>query len=319
MYITESLLSEIKSPNVFGSCDDDACFAAITRAVSRGNNPALFDASIGNMALCVCSGYVTLPADVQTLLAVVQGRVPMVIRSEWFEYSLSGTGTQDCVPCGFTTVAGHFSTISDLVGPNQLIAEIESAADNQKELRVYGWDSEGKRIYTMGPNGVLEDGVLVPLVFGFSPPNSDAPNISRIDRVRKSETNGTVRLIAINADDPTKRTLLGHYLPWETAPIYQRLKVACKTYLRIKYKRNDIRVRGIGDWININNTEALFLLLKAVRYVAQDDYDRSHAAMAEAMRLLSEEQQSKMSPAELNQPTIIYHERPAGGSPSLFY
>lgn len=319
MYVTARLLERIKAPDVFGSCDDTACFEAISSALSRGNNGALFQPSIGEMALCVCSGCTTLPADVQTILTVNQGRWPMVIRSEWFEYSLSGTGSQDCVPCGFSTIGGFFSTIKDVEGPCSVIAEIENAADNQKEVRVFGWDSEGKRIYTLGPDGVLQDGFLVPTVYGFSQPNPDAPFISRIDRVRKAETNGLVRLIAINSTDDTKRTLLGHYLPWETAPLYQRIKTACKTYLRIKYKRKDLKVRGLGDWINIENEEALFFLLKAVRYGAQDDYDRSHAAMAEGMRLLSEEQQSKMSPAELNQPTIIYHERPCGGAPSLFY
>ncbi len=319
MYITPALIERAKRPTAYGSCDDSDVFAAITAAVNRANRAGLFDWSVGQMDLCVCDGCVTLPADVETIISVNQGRQPTVIRSEWFEYSLSGTGSQDCVPCGFSTVIGMFSTIKDVVGPNQIIAEIESAADNQKEVRVYGWDSSGKRIYTAGPDGVLQDGLLVPTVYGFSPPNPDAPSISRIDRVRKEQTNGFVRLIGINANDSTKRTLLGHYLPWETEPSYQRIKVACKTFLRIKYRRKDLTVRGLGDWINLDNEEALGFLLKSVKYGEQDDYDRSHAAMAEAIRLLSEQQDSKSSPAELNQPTIIYHERPAGGSPSLFY
>lgn len=232
---------------------------------------------------------------------------------------MNGTGSQDCVPCGFMTVSGSFPTIADVEGPNLLIAEVENAADNQKELRVYGWSADGKRIYTTGPDGTLEDGILIPTVYGYSPSNPDAPAISRIDRVRKAATTGFVKLIGINENDSTKRTLLGHYMPWETAPQYQRIKTASKTYLRIKYRRKDLTVRGVGDWINLENEEALFFLLKAVKYGAQDAYDKSAAAEKEALRLLSAQQESRSSPAELNQPTIIYHERPVGGAPSLFY
>lgn len=291
----------------------------MTKALKRANDPMLADWSVGNINLCVCDSCVTLPADVQTILEVNQGRLPMIIRSEWFEFSMNGTGTQDCVPCGFVTVAGSFSTIKDVVGPNKIIAEIESAADNQKEVRVFGWDENGKRIYTLGPDGVLQDGFLVPTVYGYAPPNPDAPFISRIDRVRKEKTNGFVRLIGINSTDDTKRTLLGHYLPWEEEPKYQRIKVACKTFLRIKYKRKDLAVRGIGDWINLENEEALMYFLKAVKYGEQDDYDKSDRAAAQGRKLLADQMNSGISPAELNQPTIIYHERPVGGAPSLFY
>lgn len=319
MYITSDLLTEIKSPEALGRCDDDACFRAITKAVRRGSEAGLFDPSVGEMAICICDGCVTLPADVQTIISTNQGNRPMIIRSQWFEYSLNGAGSQDCAPCGYNTIAGFFSTIAEVNGPSKIIAEIESAADNQKEVRVFGWTADGKRIYTPGPDGVLQDGFLVPCVFGYSPPNPEAPDIARIDRVHKSPTNGFVKLIAYRADDDSKRTLLGNYEPWETAPLYQRIRVSAKTYLRIKYRRKDIPVRGIGDWINLDNEEALMFLLKSVKYGSQDQYALSAQAEAEAMRLLSRQQSSKSSPAELNQPTIIYHSRPVGGAPDLFY
>lgn len=320
MYITESLFLEAKSPLGLGRCSPQEVFDGISRAVSRATNSGLFDASIGQVDICACDGCFTLPADVQTILSVNQSGQPTVIRSEWFEYSLNGTGTQKCAPCHFTTVQGKlFSTIKELSGPSIIVAEIENAADNQKEVRVFGWKADGTRIYTEGPGGVLEDGFLVPSVFGFSPPNPDAPAITRIDRVRKAETNGLVRLIAIDATDDTKRTLLGHYLPWETAPQYQRIKVASKTWIRVKYKRKDIKVRGIGDWINLDNEEALMFLLKAVKLGSQDAYAASQAAENEAMRLLSNQQESSSSPAEMNQPTIIFHEQPRGGGPAMFY
>lgn len=319
MYIDERILKAAKAPEAYGQCDDEAVFVAISKGAKRANDSGLFDLSVGQMDICVCDGCVTLPAEVRTILSVDQGGWPMVIRSEWFEYSLNGTGLQKCVPCYFTTVQGNvFPTIRELNGPSTIIAELDSAADNQKEVRVFGWKADGTRIYTEGPNG-MEDGFLVPTVYGFSPPNPDAPPIARIDRVRKAETNGLVRLIGIQTEDTTKTTLLGHYLPWETSPQYQRIKVASKTWIRLKYKKKDLRVRGLNDWINLNNEEALMFLLKAVKLGEQDQYAASRDAENEAFRLLGREQESASSPAELNQPTIIFHSQPRGGSPGLFY
>jgi len=314
MYVTEALLKSVRSPSAYGKCDDSQVFPAITKAVKRANDSGLFDPSVGQIDLCICDGCVTLPADVGTILSVNQGRSPTVIRSQWYEFSLNGAGSQDCAPCHYVTVAGFFSTISEVNGPSKIIAELDSAADSQKEVRVFGWDSSGKRIYTDG-----QDGFLVPTVYGFPTPNPIAPDIARIDRVRKAETTGFVKLISYRANDDTRRALLGNYAPWETAPIYQRIRVSSRTFLRVKYRRKDIEVRGVGDWININNEEALMFLLKAVKLGEQDAYDASAKAEKEGLRLLSNEQNSASSPAELNQPTIIYHERPRGGAATLFY
>lgn len=271
------------------------------------------------MDLCVCDGCITLPADVATILACNNSGQPTLLRDQWFSFHANGPGIQCDTPWNYTDELGPVVTYKDPSGPVKLIAEVENSKDSScTNLRVYGWDGDGKRIYTPGPSGVLEDGFFVPSIFGFSAPNPDAPLIARIDRVQKSLTNGFVRLIAIN-EDGTTNTTIGHYLPWETVPSYRRIKVPNRSWIRIKYRRKDIEVRSKADWINIDNREALLLLLKAVKFRLNNQFDQARASESEGMRLLSNEAAALRVPA-LDGPQIVFNEGiPAGQFDTLFF
>ncbi len=199
-----------------------------------------------------------------------------------------------------------------------LIAEVESPADSNTPLRVFGWDMNGKRIFTTDSDGNLRDGFLVPTVFGFSEPNPAAPLISRLDRIQKQVTNGFIKLLAVNQDG-TPHTTIGYYLPSETTPSYVRIRVPDRNWLKIRYRRRNLEVRSVNDWINVDNREALILCVKAVQQRRKNNTDMAKALESEASRILGLEADSKRPPG-ITPPQVIFSEGiPQQGYDVLFY
>jgi hypothetical protein len=300
-------------------CSDAEAYARITDAVSLIANQSLADVNMAQMDLCVCNGCVTLPYDVDTILSVNVGGQPTLIRDQLYQYHINGSGSQDCTPCRYTDELGQFCTHKDPSEPVYLVAELDSSKDNNTELRVYGWDADGKRIYTEGANGQLEDGFLVPTVFGFSQRNPYAPAIARFDRIKKGVTTGFVKLLAVNTTDLSSHTLIGYYQPRETVPTYRRIRVPDHSWVRLKYKRKNLSVTSEKDWINIENREALFLAIRAVQSRRDRKYDEALISEREAIRIINKEVESKMPPSSIG-PQIKFNDWPMEcGNTGLFY
>lgn len=296
-----------EAQDALGKCDETSVFRAVTSAVKLIADQSLLDPSLGTLDLCVCSGTVTLPEDVGTVLEVNSSGFPTLIRNQFFQYHPDGTGSQTCTPCRYADEMGAFVTQRDPSGPVKLVAEVESAADNNKMLRVYA-TSNGKKIYTPGKTGALEEGFLVPTVFGFAQPNPIVGMLDSIYRIRKDVTNGFVKLLAINSDG-SPHTEIGYYGPNETVPNYRRLRVAAQNWVRIKYKKRDLTVRAKTDWINIDNREALLLAIKAVKFRSDNQFEQGRAAEGEAIRLINNEAESK-TPGGIRPVQVIYNDWP---------
>lgn len=315
------LVSDIWSDAVdaLGISDQTLVFKRLSDAARRFNNKGIFSQAEGEMDLCVCDGCVTLPPDVYTVLAVNNSGMPTVLRDEWFRYHINGPGDEECQPAEFTTVQGEYCTIKDPSAPVLLVAEVESAVDNNKQIRVFGWDVDGKRIYTPGPSGSMLDGFLVPTVFGAPVPNPSAPAINRIDRIQKDITTGFIKLVAIDPSTLSGHTTIGYYQPNETLPRYQRLKVKGQSWVRIKYKKRDDEIRSTADFINCDNREAFLYMLKAVKLDLLDKHDVAKSAENVAVQLMNEEATSKRPKTALSGPQILYPNWPMENAESMFY
>lgn len=314
--LVSDILTEAKL--VLGKCDNSYAFRRITDAVKLANTQGKFDWNIGTLDLCVCDGCVTLPAFVGTVLAVNNGGFPTLVRDQWFQYHIDGAGSTNYVPWAYTNELGQVSTYRDPSAPVKLVAEVENALDSNCNLRVFGWDANGKRIYTDNGGGILADGFPVPTTYGFAVFNASVPDIARIDRVEKAATNGFVRLIAIDPTTGESRTQIGYYLPWETNPSYRRIQVADQSWLRIKYRKRDLEIRADSDWINIENREALLMLLKAVKFRLENQLQSAREYEAEGMRLLSLEAEA-LRPSGLSAPQILYNQFPVEERDRLYY
>lgn len=307
-------------PQVIGHCTDDVAYRRLTDAVRLLTNKALIDSQLGEIAVCVCGNFITLPPEVQTVLGMTVDGAPALLRDQWFTYHINGPGDTGYTPFNFGDVLGsHFPTIRDPAGPVALATKINAASDSNKQIRVFGWDEAGDRIMTTGPSGNMEDGFLVPTVFGRTLINSDAPSIVKIDRVYKDDTADMVDLYAIDPTTMEAVSLLGRYRPKENTPAYTRVRVAAKNAIRVKYRTRIFEIHDQYDWIPVDNREALIHALRAVKYRLDGKYSAG-ADAAQLARDLVLEDTNANRPAGIHPPQIINNSLPreTAGS-SMFY
>lgn len=324
------LVSEIadRASQAFGGCQGTLFYSMLTDAVRALNNKGITDLQLAEADFCVYDGLVTLPPEVDAIQSVLVDGQPTFLRSQWYQYSLSGSGWKECTPNGYGDELGLVSTYRDPSIPVYLVAQVENIQDNNSVVWVRGWDATGKRITTLDGNGNVRDGFLVPTLKGFQSRNPDAPPIAKIDFITLQgpttasvtrERKDFIRLVAIDPADNSSVTEIGYYQPWETSPRYRRLRVKAKSWVRVKYRRRDIELRGPNDWINVENREALLLMCKAVKFRSDGQYELARSAEVEAVRILNDA-------AEAGQPrtqdgiTIVYSSMSnSNGSETLFW
>jgi len=306
-------------PQAIGNCTNDYSFRRLTDAVRLLTNKEMVDSQIGEIAVCVCGGFVTLPPEVQTPMGITVDGVPAIIRDEWFVYHINGPGDTGYTPFSFTDVLGrNYPTIRDPAGPVKLAATIRAASDSNKQLRIFGYDAEGTRIMTTGPDGP-EDGFLVPTVFGRTLVNSDVPAIAKIERVYKDTTDDMVDLLAIDPATNEATSLLGRYRPYENTPSYVRIRVPNQEVVRVKFKRHVFEIHDQYDWLPVENRQALIHAVRSVKFRLDGKYDNGNQAEELAVRLMREDTNSNR-PAGIHPPQVINNELPreTAGS-SMFY
>jgi hypothetical protein len=295
-------------PQVVGSCTDDYAFRRLTDAVRLLTNKSLINSQLGEITVCVCGDFATLPPEVQTPLGITVDGVPAIIRDQWFTYHINGPGDAAYTPFPFADVLGaDFVTFRDPAGPVKLGARIRTAADNNKELRIFGWDVNGDRIFSTGPDGNKEDGFLVPQVYGRVLVNADAPPIVKFDHVYRDTTSDMVELFAIDPDTMEATSLVARYRPRENTPAYTRIRVPNRQAVRVKYKRRVFEVQDQYDWLPVENREALIHAIRAVKYRLDGKYSNARDAEDEAVRLVREDTNSGR-PAGIHPPQIVNNE-----------
>jgi hypothetical protein len=303
----------------FAGCDEATIFSRLSDAVKLLANKGITDSLLGELELCVCGGCTTLPRQVGTVLGVDVCGQPTLLQDQWFKYHINGPGVRGSGACGVVTEMGQFCTFRDPAEPAYLIAEVTSAADNNKKLRVFATRADnGQKIFTPGPDGKLYEGFLVPLIFGYPQRNPDVPALGAIYRISKEVTKDFVKLFAVKASDGVSQTLVGHYEPDETLPQYRRLRVPNKTSVLVKYKLATFDIKSQRDFIPLDNFEALRLACRAVKCRLEDALVKAKGFEDEASRILAEETEAKR-PSGPRVPQIITDIYQPGGQESLFY
>jgi len=285
------------------TCDVEKVLRGMTSAVRLMEEKGHFDFSINTLDVIVCDSVVTLPSFVGTVIAVNTCHGPSYLRDNWYQFHINSVGSETWTDCGYADELGEVCTFRDPAAPSRVVAVVEDPRDNNKSVRVFGFDSLGKRIYTPNSNGILEEGFLVPTISGVPLPNPNAPLIARIERIQKVETNGFVRLVAV--DELSKQCLLGYYEPQDKHPKYRRLRISNGSkWARIKYRRASKHYTSINDWVPIDNELAIQLALVAVFNYWQNQYEIAGTAETQAVRMLSEGQLVNSTPTPIG-PQII--------------
>lgn len=285
---------------IVGHCSLPITLKFITDAVELLANKGETDLLVAAVDLCVQGNCVTLPRDVQTVLAVnICGR-PTISRGELFEYHYNGPGS-DCDGCSWTwTDQGNHFTYKDLQCPSKLVAFLDSAEDQGKLLRVFGFDEQNRPLRTK-IGDVWEDGLRVPMIFGYALPSSTDPVVSRITGIIKDVTVANVRLSSFdNAANVTGGTgkLLGILEPDETEPRYRRIRLGhCGGWVRIFYRKRSLELRSLEDRIYLTSRPALIMAMRALQFYLDGDVGNGAAYEAHATRILTEMENSLTGPS----------------------
>lgn len=311
-FTVSDLYAEIKSSDGVGNCDQAQVFSYLTDALKLISDKAHYDFTLGTLDITVCDACVTLPEFVKTVLSVTTCGEPTYLRDSWYQFNSGGFGSQTWTNCGYTDELGSFCTFRDPVAASQLVAVVDETSDNNKEVRVFGWDINGERIWSDGPNGTRLDGFLVPTIAGYPLPNPNVPLIARVDRISlQIPRKGMIRLVAVdpaNTDATTNKVLIGAFEPTLQYPSYRRIRLGgSNAWARIKYRKQDATIRALTDWIEVDNKLAILLACQAVKHFRQGRGQIAREILAEATQMLSDGQNVKTTPTGIG-PIVVMSE-----------
>lgn len=306
MFRVDDVYDETKK--IIGACDDVKLFRWLGDSVSLIANKGDFEGWKGWIDICSadCAGScVTLPREVETVLAVNMGGKPALGFGTLFNFHLNGPG--DCKCCcdwSWQDQGQWHSTYRDLICPSKLVAYLQTPEDNEKELIIFGFDSNGN-VLRREEGGVWRNGYRVPTIFGVAVPDAGAPLIARITGVFKAPTVGSIRLSTID-DSGTTGVLLGVYEPDETLPQYRRIKLSQPSpWVRIAYRKSNPTFHSRYDHVPLKSRVALLLAVQARKHYSSEKIAEAHAYEADAARLEIEAQQMA-EPTTTYNPVVVY-------------
>lgn len=283
-----------------GNCDEETVFDRINRAVEILCTESDWDPTRGFVDICVdCDNCVTLPDEVESILAVNIGGSPAQGHNVWFQFHLNGPGIECKDSCNFDWFdRGTFPVITDPPRPFYVVSFLETALDDNIPLRVYGYDQYDRWITTI-EDGVAADGFLVPTNYGTSVPNPEAPLVKRITRVSKGVSVGSIVLSTLDYDSTSSTgVLLGYYRPYETEPQYRRVRLSKKcTWARVAFKRKIFTLVRKSDLIPLHSSQAVVMMCQALAKFDNDRLEDGQNYWKTAVALLIKKQQSISPPA----------------------
>ncbi len=283
--------------------DNDAfLFRRITDAVELLANKGDFDPLLGVLDIGVHDRLVTLPPEVETILGMnICGR-PALARDAMFRFHLNGLGDRHNAlglrgwrQFEFEDL-GDFPTYRELMTPSKLIVYCSNTEDEGKQFWVYGFDAQGNTIRTK-VGDVWRDGAPITVVTAYMILPEDAPVFARITGIQKESFVGACRLSTIDVSTMTG-TLLGVYQWNDTLPRFRRIRIShCAPWVRIMFRRSTFKITSIYDFIPLGNTQALIMMLRAIRnYDSPGGIAEAEAQEATALRWLSEQQHTSTPP-----------------------
>jgi hypothetical protein len=272
--------------DIFGQIGRAQMFDRITSAIELLQNACQWDASMGYCDITTDSTqyFVVLPRYVDRILSLTVNTLPALMRNKWFEFSLSGNGSNDNFQNPRTwDNYGDTLTVNpiDPKTPLRLAAICDDPSDDGVTITVYGLDDAGNVLRTNGADGlvVTANTVLTPTT----------TKVSQVTLIVKGQSNSFIKLVQINADG-SEGALLGYYHPDELYPRYQKIRIGQKgASVRLRYRKRDAKVKSLTDFINLRSRTAILQACRALRAM-KDDPDAGESYRQNAIKLLSEEQ-----------------------------
>jgi len=296
MFQAKDIFDDAK--DIFGICREEKLFRYMTDAIRMLANKGDIDPLVGALDICVQNKCVTLPREVETVFGVNLAGRPALGHNELFSWHLNGPG--DCKGrCDYSWFDELPAvTYKDIICPGKLIAFVDKPSDSGKKLRVFGFDKQNKPLQTL-VDGVWEEGLLVPTIYGYAVPAASDPTVGRITDIVKEPSDGIIRLSTFDSSS-SSGTLIGIYDPDETHPRYRRIKISrgCP-WVRIVYRKKSFEITSVNTRILLHSRFALVMAMKAVKFYLDSDVANGMQFEAHASRILTEQEGALTSPNAL--------------------
>lgn len=316
MFRLDDIYDEAKK--IIGICDDPKLFRWMGDVVSMIANKGDFEGWKGTLDICTvgcdCCGPVpchragccgrrciTLPREIETVLAVNIGGKPSLGFGTLFNFHLNGPG--DCkTGCEFSwqDQGSWHVTHRDIIIPTKVIGFVQTPEDNGAELIIHGYDSAGNLLRRL-VNGEWMNGYQVPTIYGVAMPDATAPLIARITGVFKARTAGSIRLASLD-----NTVQLANYEPDETLPQYRRIKInRASSWVRIAYIKSNPVFNSRFDHIPLRSRLGFLLGVQARKHYSDKLVAEAHAYEADAARMEVEAQMKAEPITTLNPLQIV--------------
>lgn len=279
MRTTFAMAKASRIPEAINIRSTDSRFAAylnecISRLLVRGKYWGTF----GRYSISVDSQLLTLPAHIDTIEVINVARVPLPLRSQWFEFLSLGYGTRDgSLPNGSgineCLFRGTSPTFKSIGTASILTVKCDVSSDVGKQVRILGYDSSNNWVRTLIA-GIWYDGELVTMVQGAG--TATVTIFSRVTDIQApTDMDGKWWLY----EGTTAGTLIGTYEYWETNPAYKQYLIpfisTTVTTVEIMGKLAFIPAKNDTDYLIIGNLGALKLGCMACK--AEEEHNWAEA------------------------------------------
>ncbi len=276
--IVNDILPDAKE--IFGQCSGTKLFSRISMATELLANESQWDATLAIVTLNVDkTGIVALPRDIETPLGVNIDGLPAFNRDKWFQFHINGPGQFTRINSyrHFWDDQGDFATIVDIETATFLSLTAVQTVDAGTTIIVYGRDENGNELQTSGTRGLqLQEGVV------------STVKVSCIETIAKPVTTDSLNL----TESPGGK-LLGTYFSDETCPSVRRVRFPANTSVTLQYRKSNIDVISVNDFIPINNKLALVSAMRAVKAVFNGNAEQTEFWQLKAIKLANAEQESR--------------------------
>lgn len=280
---------------------------ATEELMSEGDWPGVVD----RYRFAAYSGLITLPGDLNRIMAVAVDDVPIEMRSDWYEFMQAGPGIQDSNSWLDAAIdRGEACTFRDMPDEGyklKVVTQVdERVATVRPTINVQGYDEDGGWIRSES-GGVYSDGLKLEL-------NGDtgaretitAGDVTALEAVIKPVTRGEVSLYAHNNSESVH---LATYAPRETHPSYRRYFIPFlvkeeESTVLIRARRRFVPIREESDFLIITNLPALESMIMAIRRRETDNLDDYFKFRMTAIKLLQKEAEAYRGKS--NKPVITF-------------
>lgn len=214
-----------------GVCPDDpAVLPVINEACERLVESGKWKGMIRLIRMCHRAGVLTLPREVETVLAASKCGVPFEVTNQWFSFLPGGPfNMSECNPWNMMTEYGtNWATVFDITGVMLVRVYNDLSIDDGKAILLQGTNGDGNRVQTL-QDGIWNDGEVV--ICNNANPPVTLTTWTNIEAVQKELTTGYVRIYQVNPDTMQNAGLLAEYHPNDTEPTFRRYKYGgyCQT------------------------------------------------------------------------------------------